>query len=104
MVNGVTSMIMTKPDVLSGFDTIKVCTSYMVNGVETDRIPYDVEAVVEPVYTEFPGWKEDISKVRSYDDLPKALRDYAQFIEKAVGVPFEIVSVGPDRTATLVKA
>ncbi|MBR3287745.1 MAG: adenylosuccinate synthase [Bacteroidales bacterium] len=104
MVNGVTSMIMTKPDVLSGFDTIKVCTSYMVNGVETDRIPYDVEAVVEPVYTEFPGWKEDISKVRSYDDLPKALRDYVQFIEKAVGVPFEIVSVGPDRTATLVKA
>lgn len=103
MVNGVTRLILTKSDVLSGFDEIKVCTAYKVNGEETDRIPYDVEAEIEPVYTTFPGWKEDLSAVKRYEDLPQAARNYIEFIEKTVGVPFELISVGPDRNATIIK-
>ncbi len=65
MINGVTSMIMTKPDVLSGFDTLKVCVAYRVNGVETQEIPFDVHAEIEPVYREFKGWSEVITIVKN---------------------------------------
>lgn len=101
MINGVTTLFMTKADVMSGFDTIKICRSYRINGVETDQLPYDHNIELEPVYTNHPGWGEDIRKVKSYHDLPANLRSYIDLIEKETGVTVSIVSVGPDRNETI---
>jgi adenylosuccinate synthase len=101
MLNGVTSMIMTKADVLSGFSTLRVATAYLVNGKITTEVPFDTFAQIEPVYSEIPGWKEDISAIRKKDDLPEKLKSYIRFIENYIGVPVTIVSVGPDREATV---
>ena len=103
MINGVTSLIMTKADVLSGFNTIKVCTHYKVNGEITDRIPFDVNAKIEPVYKEMKGWTDDIVNISSYDKLPVELKDYISFVEKETGVSFQIISVSPDRDKTIIK-
>lgn len=103
MINGVNSLIMMKSDVLNGFDTIKVATSYIVDGKKTDRYPFDPMAKVEPVYTEFKGWKCDISKARSYDELPEELKKYISFIETELQVPIKIVSVGADRAETILR-
>jgi adenylosuccinate synthase len=103
MINGVTQMIMTKPDVLSDFDTIKVCVAYKVEGKETQILPYDINVPIEPVFVELKGWKKDITKAKTMEELPKELIDYIHFIEKEVGVPFSIISVGPDRTQTIYK-
>ncbi len=101
MLNGVTSLIMTKADVFMDIDKINVATSYVVNGKLTDQFPYDSIASCQPVYTELPGWKIDISDLKSKDQLPRELLDYIRFIEKSIGVPISIVSVGPDREATI---
>jgi adenylosuccinate synthase len=101
MLNGVTSLIMTKADVLSGFDTLRVATAYKINGIITTEIPFDTESPVEPIYTELPGWKEDISKIRDKETLPENLKGYIRFIENHLGVPVTMVSVGPDREATV---
>ena len=103
MINGVTSLIMTKADVLSGFDTIKVCTHYQVDGQLTDQVPYDIRAKIEPVYREMKGWNEDITNITSFDSLPTVLKEYVAFIEKETGVPFRIISVSPDREKTIMK-
>jgi adenylosuccinate synthase len=98
MLNGVTQLIMTKTDVLDSFETIKVATAYSVNGELTDRLPYNLEeAEVEPVFTELPGWKTDLTGVRSIDQFPPELRDYIAFLEKELQVPVRFISVGPDR-------
>ncbi|MGW8317458.1 MAG: adenylosuccinate synthase [Bacteroidales bacterium] len=98
MLNGVTQLIMTKTDVLDSFDTIKVATAYSVNGELTDRLPYNLEeADVKPVFTELPGWKTDLTGVRSSDQFPPELRDYITFLEKELQVPVRFISVGPDR-------
>jgi adenylosuccinate synthase len=101
MLNGVTSLIMTKADVLSGFDTLRVATAYQINGKITTEIPFDTETPVEPVYTDLPGWTEDISGIRQQEDLPENLTSYVRFVEKYLGIPVTIVSVGPDREATV---
>jgi adenylosuccinate synthase len=101
MINGVTSLFVTKADVMSDFSVIKVCTSYKINGQETSQIPLDPETLVEPVYTEMPGWLSDISKIRNFDALPSQLKDFIRFIEKETGVPVTMVSVGPDREETI---
>lgn len=101
MINGVTRLFMMKSDILSGFSTIKVCSSYRVNGQDVDQRPYDNNAAIEPVYTELPGWQEDITGIRKYDELPLNLRNYVEFIEKQTGIPITIVSVGPDRNSTI---
>ncbi|MCR5003884.1 MAG: adenylosuccinate synthase [Bacteroidales bacterium] len=101
MIDGVTDLIMMKSDCLDDFDTIKVCTSYKVNGVETDQVPFDISAEIEPVYTEFKGWKQDLSGIRQEKDLPKAFTDYVKFMEDYIGVPVKIISLGPDREATI---
>jgi adenylosuccinate synthase len=101
MINGVTKLFMTKADVMSGFDTIMVCSKYRINGVETDQLPYDHNMEIEPVYRNHPGWSEDISNIRSYNELPSNLRSYIELIEKETGIPVSIVSVGPDRSETI---
>ncbi len=101
MVNGVTDIALTKADVLSDFDTINVCTAYKVNGKLTDRMPADSFADIEPVYTTLPGWKQDISIIRNYESMPQPFRDYVRFIEEQVQTKVSIVSVGPDREATM---
>jgi len=101
-VNGVTDLMMMKADVLSGFETLKVCTAYHYNGEEISHLPYNLSAEdLKPVYQEFKGWKEDITKVESYDALPQNLKDYISFIENFVDVKVKIVSVGPDRKETI---
>jgi adenylosuccinate synthase len=97
MLNGVTQLIMSKTDVLDSFDIIKVATAYSLDGQLTDRLPYDLFAEVKPVYTEMPGWKTDITGIRSKDQFPQELSDYIRFLEKELKVPVKFISVGPDR-------
>lgn len=103
MLNGVTGFIMTKADILDTFDSISVAVAYKVRGKEVDHIPFEIDEPVEPVYKEFKGWKTDISKCKSYEELPAELKSYIKFIEDETGVPVKIVSVGPDREATIVR-
>jgi len=101
-INGVTQLTMMKADVLSGFETIKACTSYIYKGKETTYLPYNIEEEnVEVVYTEFEGWQKDLTSINNAEDLPKSLTDYIAFIEAFVSVPVKILSVGPDRTQTI---
>lgn len=103
-VNGVTELYMMKADVLSGFETLQVCTAYKYKGQEIDHLPYNIEPEnVEPIYTEVKGWKADLTGMTSYEELPSELKEYITFIEKELNVPIKIVSVGPDRTQTIVK-
>lgn len=101
-VNGVTQLMMMKADVLSGFDTLKICTSYKYKGEEITHLPYNVEEkYVEPIYTEMPGWEEDLMQMTSKEAFPDNLNKYIDFIEKELETPIKIVSVGPDRTQTI---
>ncbi|MEZ4817050.1 MAG: adenylosuccinate synthase [Flavobacteriaceae bacterium] len=101
-VNGVTQLMMMKGDVLSGFDTLNVCTAYNYKGKTITHLPYNIEEEnVTPIYTEMAGWKEDLTKMTTTSQFPKALNDYIQFLEKELEVPIKIVSVGPDRTQTI---
>jgi adenylosuccinate synthase len=101
MINGITQLFMTKADVLSGFRTIRVCTSYKLDGQECHELPYSIESAIEPVYTEMEGWNEDITGCREFNELPSALKKYIEFIEVQTGVPVTMVSVGPDREETI---
>ena len=103
MVNGVTQLIMMKSDVLDGFDTIKACTSYKVNGEKTRDFPYNIEEGIEPVYVELPGWKTDMTQFTSEEQFPKAFKDYICFLEKELATPITIISIGPDREQTIVR-
>jgi len=101
-VNGVTQLNMMKGDVLSGFDTLKICTSYTYKGKEINHFPFNIDPDnVSVNYTEFKGWKADLTKMESADQLPKNLISYIDFIEKELEVPIKIVSVGPDRKQTI---
>jgi adenylosuccinate synthase len=101
MINGVTKLFMTKADVLSGFNTIKACIAYKINGKECTEIPLSNDSIIEPVYTEIPGWEEKITGIREFDKLPAALKLYIEFVEKQTGIPVTMVSVGPDREDTI---
>jgi adenylosuccinate synthase len=101
-INGVTELMMMKADVLSGFKTIKVCTSYMYKEQKIEHFPYDIqEKNVKPIYKEFEGWDEDLTQKESFKNLPKTLKEYISFIEKELNIPISIVSVGPDRKQTI---
>jgi len=97
MLNGVTELIMTKADVLSGFEKIKICTAYKMKGKTIDYFPYDQYQIDEPLYKEFEGWKQDISHIKHLSNLPDAFKRYTQFIEEQTGVPIKLISTGPDR-------
>ncbi|WP_396158255.1 adenylosuccinate synthase [Flavobacterium sp.] len=103
-INGVTQLMMMKGDVLSGFDTLKVATAYNYKGEVIQHLPYNIEEEnVTPIYTEFKGWKQDLTGLTTFESLPKELKDYIEFIEKEVEVPIKIVSVGPDRKQTIMR-
>lgn len=102
MLNGVTEMVMTKADVLSGFETIYACTHYKYDGQTIDYMPYDINAVkAEPVFEAIPGWNEDLTGIRTIAEIPRKLQDYIDYLEKHLGVPVKYLSVGPDRVQTL---
>lgn len=99
MMNGLTDIVLTKIDVLSGLDKLYVCTGYEIDDKVYDYIPSDqaMVAKAKPIYKEFDGWKEDISKMESFDELPENCKAYIRFIEEFTGVRMSMVSVGPDR-------
>ncbi len=102
MINGVSELSMMKADVLDNFDTISVCTHYMIDGERFDYFPYDVTDVeVVPVYEEIKAWNCDTTKLSSFDDAPEELKAYVKYLEQKLEVPITVVSVGPDRTQTL---
>jgi adenylosuccinate synthase len=104
-VNGVTDFVLTKLDVLTGLDEIPVCVAYDVDGVRVEEVPVsqsDFHHAV-PIYENFPGWKEDITGARSFDDLPKNAQDYVLAIEKLSGSRISAIGVGPGRDAIVVR-
>lgn len=102
MIDGVTQLIMMKSDVLDTFNVIKACVAYRVDGVETDRFPFD-HSKAEPIYAELPGWRTDMSRMKSEDEFPEEFNAYLTFLEDELGVPIKIVSVGPDREQTIIR-
>ncbi len=103
MISGVTDLIMMKSDCLDTFETIKVCTSYKVDGQQTSQVPADTFAEIEPVYTDMKGWNTDLTGFRSEDELPQEFKDYIKFMEDYLEVPIKIISLGPDREATIIR-
>ena len=104
MINGVTQLIMMKSDVLDGFDEIKACVGYEINGERTDRFPFDVDMeAIKPIYVTLPGWKTDMTKIDSEEKLPAKFVEYVDFLEKELETPITILSVGPDRSQTIVR-
>lgn len=103
MLNGVTKLIMMKSDVLDTFKTIKVCVAYDIDGEETREFPFELNEKVKPVYIELPGWEQKLSGLREEDQLPQNFKNYIKFIEKELGIPVYIVSVGPDREETIIR-
>lgn len=105
MINGVSQLFMMKADVLSILEEIKICTKYkLADGTETEEMPFQLmDEEITPVYETMAGWKSDLTNIKSYDDFPVELKDYVTYIEKATGVPIKIVSVGPDRTQTILR-
>ncbi len=104
MINGVTRLIMMKSDVLDGFDEIKACVAYEIDGKQTSEFPFSIdEENIRPVYVTIPGWKTSLTEAKSYDELPEAFKSYIDFLEKELNTPITIISVGPDRTQTIVR-
>jgi len=103
MLNGVTQLVMTKADVLSGFEKIYACTHYNYQGEIIDFMPYDICTIKpEPVLKEIDGWNEDLTGIREIAEIPQKLANYIAFLEKELEVPVKYLSVGPDRVQTLV--
>ncbi|WP_156309132.1 adenylosuccinate synthase [Sphingobacterium endophyticum] len=103
MINGVTELIMMKADVLDTFDKIYVCTHYKYQGETIDYMPYEIIThKPEPILKEVEGWNTDLTGIRSKDELPSALNNYISFLEQELNVPIKYLSVGPDRTQTIV--
>lgn len=104
MIDGVTQLIMMKSDVLDSFPVIKACTAYEIDGRQVTDMPFDIDrADLKPVYTELPGWQTDMTGVRSEDEFPEAFNDYIRFLERELATPITIVSVGPDRSQTIIR-
>ena len=105
MINGLTGISLMLLDVLSGIETIKICTSYLLNGKEIHTVPANIKEIEKciPVYEELPGWTEDITKCKTYDELPINAKNYIKRIENITSVPVVIVSVGPDEKETIIR-
>jgi adenylosuccinate synthase len=102
-INGVTDFVLTKLDVLTGWERIPVCVGYEVDGTRHDEMPMTQTEFhhARPVYEELPGWEEDISAARSLDELPKAAQEYIRALEEMSGAPMSAVGVGPGRDQTI---
>ncbi len=103
MINGIERAAITKLDVLSNFDQIKVCVAYEIQGKKLKSFPTDVNKLmnVTPVYESLPGWKTNLTNIKDYNDLPSEAKDYLQFISHASGFEISIISVGPKRDQTI---
>ena len=101
MINGVTELCMMKADVLDSFEEIKVCTHYKINDEKFDYFPFEIGKDTIPIYKSLKGWNTDITNLIDQDNLPKELLDYIHFLEAELEVPIKIVSVGPNRSATI---
>jgi adenylosuccinate synthase len=103
LVNGLTDFVLTKLDVLTGLEKIKVCVAYDINGKRVENMPYDEEdfAVAKPIYEEFPGWDEDISEARDFADLPLNAQRYVQTLEKMSGTRISVIGVGAGRDSII---
>jgi adenylosuccinate synthase len=102
MLNGVTDLVMMKSDVMNDFDLINICTGYEVNGQTVQDLTYEtLSNPVKPLYQSFPGWKQSLHDIRSFDQLPSKLKEYTSFIEGTVGLPVKILSSGPGREETI---
>lgn len=98
MINGVTSIVMTKADILDNLEELKVCKSYKVNGKEQASVPFQMNRVqIEPLYDSFPGWMESIDNKNSYDELPAKMKTYIEYLNNYLGVPVQYISNGPGR-------
>ena len=102
MINGVTDLVMMKADVLDSFSKIKVCVAYEKDGIRTSSMPYDTEGW-QAVYEELPGWETPLTKVRLETDFPEAYAAYIRYLEQQLSTPIRILSVGPDREATIIR-
>lgn len=104
MLNGVTDLFVTKPDVMNDFDTIKMCTQYQIGSKTTNQIPFEFNSVeINPIHKEFSGWKQSLEGTTNYDDLPQNLRIYLDALSEEVGVPIMAVSISPDRKDVIFK-
>ena len=103
MLSGVTHLIMMKSDVLDTLPTIKACVAYRIGDKEYKNMPYSLEADIEPIYQELPGWQTPLDGCRSEQELPDAFRHYVAFLEAQLRVPISIISVGPDRAQTIMR-
>lgn len=103
MINGVTKLVMMKSDVLDNFDNIKAAVAYKIDGQEVTQFPYEVDENIEVVYKDIPGWKTDMTKMQSEDEFPAEFKNYLSFLEESLGVPIAIVSVGPNRSQTIMR-
>ncbi len=103
-LNGLTSVAMTRLDVLDRYPTIKVCTAYRLDGSVTKTFPSATRALlrVEPIYEELPGWQKDTKEIRAFEGLPPQARAYVQRIQELVGCPIDLVSVGPEREQAII--
>jgi adenylosuccinate synthase len=97
MINGATELIITKADVLSNFDVIKVCTHYQTENGTIDYLPFEQDGKLDPVYKEFPAWQTDLTGLEHQEQLPEELIKYVNYIEEELEIPITMVSVGPDR-------
>jgi adenylosuccinate synthase len=102
-INGVDDFVLTKLDVLTGWERIPLCVAYDVNGVRHDEMPMTQTDFhhARPIYEELPGWDEDITGVRAFEDLPKNARAYVQAVEELSGAPVSAIGVGAGREATI---
>lgn len=98
MINGVTQIVMTKADVLDGFEELNVCESYRINGKEQSMVPYQMmKTQIEPIYKSFKGWQSDITKIKSFENIPGQMKEYIAHINQFLGVPIKYISNGPGR-------
>jgi len=104
-INGLTELTITKLDILSGLDTLRICTAYNAGGKTHAELPLGPAdlAPFEPVYVEMPGWKQDLSAARRWDDLPGEAQTYIERIEALAGIPVRMVSVGPERAQVVLR-
>jgi adenylosuccinate synthase len=103
-LNSLSGLILTRLDVLAGFESVRVCTSYRLRGREVDHLPAEIDdlARVEPVYETLPGWSGDLRSARALEDLPSTAKDYLKRVEAFLEIPIAILSIGPDRDETIV--